>query len=188
MKKILARLGGIALVAAFAVSGLVSSAGAKTIDTLLSMQPAKYTVPATPAVKIAVSVPGAYQARRVDSPLAPGKDLYPKVYEHNRFVAMMDLLRKIYLNAPLPYPSDGIVFMNKEGILPQQPEGFYHEYTLIVPGRPMQPHMTRIGDRDYMVGKMIGQRGPERIIIGGGAIIYYTPDHYRTFIEMKIIR
>ena len=44
------------------------------------------------------------------------------------------------------------------------------------------------GIKVVMVGKMIGQRGPERIIIGGGAIIYYTPDHYRTFIEMKIIR
>jgi ribonuclease T1 len=35
---------------------------------------------------------------------------------------------------PFPYDRDGIIFQNRERILPRQPEGYYHEYTVITPG------------------------------------------------------
>ena len=35
---------------------------------------------------------------------------------------------------PFPYPRDGVVFGNYEKRLPQQPRGYYHEYTVQTPG------------------------------------------------------
>ena len=62
---------------------------------------------------------------------------------------------------PFPYARDGIVFSNREGQLPKQSRGYYHEYTVKTPGA-----------RD---------RGARRIITGREGELYYTDDHYRTF-------
>jgi guanyl-specific ribonuclease Sa len=64
---------------------------------------------------------------------------------------------------PFPHRQDGVVFGNYEGLLPKQPRGYYHEYTVETPGA-----------RD---------RGARRIITGGTppAVCYYTDDHYRSF-------
>jgi guanyl-specific ribonuclease Sa len=35
---------------------------------------------------------------------------------------------------PFAYPKDGIVFANRERLLPEQPRGFYREYTVPTPG------------------------------------------------------
>ena len=43
----------------------------------------------------------------------------------------LDLIEK---GGPYPYPQDGTVFENREGILPQQDDGYYHEYTVETPG------------------------------------------------------
>lgn len=67
---------------------------------------------------------------------------------------------------PFPYRNDGIVFQNREGILPKQRSGFYHEYTVVTPGA--------------------SDRGARRIITGAGGEIYYTDDHYATF--KRVIR
>jgi guanyl-specific ribonuclease Sa len=58
---------------------------------------------------------------------------------------------------------DGVVFGNRENLLPQQANGYYHEYTVETPGSP--------------------DRGARRIITGGTppTIYYYTDDHYRSF-------
>ena len=48
---------------------------------------------------------------------------------------------------PFAYPKDGIVFANRERLLPAQPRGFYREYTVPTPGA-----------RD---------RGARRIVCGG---------------------
>src|SRR3569833_4346412 len=37
---------------------------------------------------------------------------------------------------PYPYPQDGEVYQNREGVLPSEPTGFYHEYTVETPGSP----------------------------------------------------
>lgn len=65
---------------------------------------------------------------------------------------------------PFPFARDGIVFQNREGLLPPKPRGYYREYTVITPG-----------SRD---------RGPRRIVAGAGGELYYTEDHYQSFREV----
>lgn len=70
----------------------------------------------------------------------------------------LDLIRK---GGPFPYARDGIVFGNREGLLPRAPRGSYREYTVRTPGR-----------RD---------RGARRIVKSENSEFYYTADHYRSF-------
>ncbi|QAU23210.1 ribonuclease [Dyella sp. M7H15-1] len=74
-----------------------------------------------------------------------------------------DTLTRIMHNGPFPYSQDGVVFDNYEGLLPQQPRGFYHEYTVDTPDAR--------------------NRGTRRIITGGTppTVFYYTGDHYHSF-------
>ncbi|MEU9125398.1 ribonuclease domain-containing protein [Streptomyces sp. NPDC048506] len=73
-----------------------------------------------------------------------------------------DTLDLIAKGGPFPYPKDGTVFDNREGVLPAQSTGYYHEYTVITPGSP--------------------DRGARRIVAGEQQDEdYYTADHYRTF-------
>ncbi|MGW1194544.1 ribonuclease domain-containing protein [Streptomyces sp. NPDC002536] len=76
-----------------------------------------------------------------------------------------DTLNLIDQGGPFPYPRDGIVFSNREGALPAQSSGYYHEYTVITPGAPT--------------------RGTRRIITGqGDHEDYYTADHYASFAQV----
>ena len=73
------------------------------------------------------------------------------------------LIRK---GGPFPYEKDGVVFGNRERILPRQARGYYREYTVKTPG-----------SRD---------RGARRIVCGGEVPVqpvacYYTADHYASF-------
>ncbi|MEU6651409.1 ribonuclease domain-containing protein [Streptomyces sp. NPDC046900] len=71
-------------------------------------------------------------------------------------------LRLIDSGGPFPYPQDGIVFQNREGVLPRQSTGYYHEYTVKTPGS--------------------STRGARRIVTGRQyEEDYYTSDHYATF-------
>lgn len=65
---------------------------------------------------------------------------------------------------PFPYERDGITFQNREGLLPQKPRGYYSEYTVITPG-----------SRD---------RGACRIVAGDRGELYYTEDHYDSFVRV----
>ncbi len=65
---------------------------------------------------------------------------------------------------PFPFERDGIVFQNREGLLPRQRSGYYREYTVITPG-----------SRD---------RGPRRIVAGARGELYYSDDHYESFKEV----
>ncbi len=60
--------------------------------------------------------------------------------------------------------NDGSVYENREGLLPSQKEGYYREYVHPTPG-----------------AKSVG---PQRIIIGNKGDVWYTPDHYKTFIPI----
>ncbi len=62
---------------------------------------------------------------------------------------------------PYPYKQDGVVFYNREGLLPQKPSGYYHEYTVKTPGS--------------------SDRGARRIVTGKDGEYYYTDDHYASF-------
>ncbi|KOV66006.1 MULTISPECIES: ribonuclease domain-containing protein [Streptomyces] len=73
-----------------------------------------------------------------------------------------DTLELIEQGGPFPYPQDGTTFQNREGILPSQPTGYYHEYTVKTPGSP--------------------DRGARRIVTGEEhQEDYYTADHYASF-------
>ncbi|MGH3763541.1 MAG: ribonuclease domain-containing protein [Pseudonocardiaceae bacterium] len=69
---------------------------------------------------------------------------------------------------PFPYRQDGTVFGNRERRLPTQQSGFYREYTVPTPGAH--------------------DRGPRRLITGGNTELYYTGDHYVSFISVDPAR
>jgi ribonuclease T1 len=115
---------------------------------------------------------------------APGKDLLPVVRDDMRVKAILKLISDVYYGRPLPYAQDGSVFTNKEGLLPVQPRGFYREYTLLTGGAP---HTVTIGETTYQVAPDLSARGSERVIIGGGEKVYYTPDHYAHFILLAVV-
>ncbi|WP_441249119.1 ribonuclease domain-containing protein [Kitasatospora sp. McL0602] len=77
-----------------------------------------------------------------------------------------DTLALIAKGGPYPYSQDGVVFQNREGVLPSQSTGYYHEYTVITPGAP-----TR-GTRRIITGKTYHED-------------YYTSDHYVTFYKVN---
>lgn len=69
---------------------------------------------------------------------------------------------------PFPYSRDGVVFGNREHLLPARQRGYYHEYTVRTPGA--------------------STRGARRIICGGRESIdecYYTDDHYQSFRRIR---
>ena len=68
------------------------------------------------------------------------------------------LIRK---GGPFPYERDGVVFGNRERLLPARERGWYREYTVRTPGERT--------------------RGARRIVAGRDGTLYYTDDHYRTF-------
>ncbi|MEV5578339.1 ribonuclease domain-containing protein [Streptomyces parvus] len=73
-----------------------------------------------------------------------------------------DTLDLIDQGGPFPYEQDGTVFQNREGLLPDQSTGYYHEYTVITPGSD--------------------DRGARRIVTGEQhEEDYYTADHYASF-------
>jgi ribonuclease T1 len=74
------------------------------------------------------------------------------------------MLDRIAAKGPFRHRQDGVVFGNREGRLPAQARGFYHEYTVETPGA--------------------SDRGARRIIRGQGGETYYTHDHYRTFVRL----
>ncbi|MCB9737138.1 MAG: ribonuclease [Deltaproteobacteria bacterium] len=75
-------------------------------------------------------------------------------------------VRLIERGGPFPFPrNDGVVFENRERRLPQAPRGTYHEYTVPPPdGRG---------------------RGARRLVTGAPPDLWYTRDHYRTFIRLR---
>jgi len=79
-------------------------------------------------------------------------------------------LELIKQGGPFPFPrKDGSTFGNYEKRLPEQPHGYYREYTVPTPGS--------------------NDRGARRLVAGSGrdgkvatsGEYYYTHDHYRTF-------
>jgi ribonuclease T1 len=77
----------------------------------------------------------------------------------------VETYRLIRLGGPFPHEKDGVVFGNRERLLPGQKRGYYREYTVPTPG-------TR-------------DRGARRIVCGGPPRIpdacYYSVDHYASF-------
>ena len=70
-------------------------------------------------------------------------------------------LELIDAGGPFPEDRDGVTFENREELLPDQPLGYYREYTVPTPGSD--------------------DRGARRIVAGGGGELYWTADHYTSF-------
>jgi guanyl-specific ribonuclease Sa len=75
-----------------------------------------------------------------------------------------ETLDRIARGERFPHRRDGSVFENREGLLPPQPRGYYKEYVHPTPG--------------------VDHAGLQRVVLGAGGEVYYTPDHYRTFIRV----
>ena len=76
------------------------------------------------------------------------------------------MLALIYQGGPFRHDKDGVVFRNRERILPAGARGYYREYTVRTPG--------------------VRHRGARRIVCGGVQPIapdacYYSDDHYASF-------
>jgi ribonuclease T1 len=78
-----------------------------------------------------------------------GSRIYARIRQGGQFVA----------------EKDGVVFANRERLLPRKQRGFYREYTVPTPG--------------------VSHRGVRRIVCGGERtspeVCYYTADHYESF-------
>ena len=73
----------------------------------------------------------------------------------------LETIALIESDGPYPYSKDGSTFQNREGILPDEPMGYYSEYTVETPGS--------------------SDRGARRIVGGSDGELYYTDDHYDSF-------
>ncbi|SDD91927.1 ribonuclease domain-containing protein [Actinokineospora iranica] len=77
--------------------------------------------------------------------------------------------RLIEAGGPFPHPRhDGKTFDNREKLLPQQRSGYYREYTVPTPGSP--------------------DRGPRRLVAGAEKDLFYTQDHYVSFVAVDPTR
>ena len=72
-----------------------------------------------------------------------------------------DTLGLIDAGGPFRYDRDGVVFENRERILPGRQRGYYREYTVPTPGED--------------------DRGARRIVTGDAGQYYWTEDHYASF-------
>ena len=73
----------------------------------------------------------------------------------------IETIALIKQGGPYPYARDGVVFSNREKLLPARERGWYREYTVRTPGERT--------------------RGARRIVAGRDGTLYYTDDHYRSF-------
>lgn len=72
-------------------------------------------------------------------------------------------------NGPFPYPrNDGVTFQNREKRLPAKSSGYYKEYTVPTPGSP--------------------DRGARRLVTGSEKEVFYTADHYSSFVVVDVRR
>ena len=130
----LAVLAAIVLVGTFARSG---SAPSTTVD-------------GAACAPVSAQVPGAVASKLAVQPLCALPPEAAAVYA------------QIRTGGPYRYDRDGIVFANAERLLPAEPRGYYHEFTVPTPGE--------------------GDRGARRLVTGSQQELYYTGDHYGSFV------
>ena len=109
----------------------------------------------------ALSIPATAQARTASSGATHDSVLLAQLPPQGRLV-----MTQIYKGGPFQYEKDGVVFGNRERLLPANPRGYYREYTVKTPYER--------------------SRGARRIVCGGLKPVapdacYYTDDHYASF-------
>lgn len=102
-----------------------------------------------PCAVLATDVPGAESAL----PVRPLCSLPAEA------VRTWQLIRS---DGPFPHDRDGVVFQNREKLLPGQRSGYYHEYTVPTPGED--------------------DRGARRLVTGSAQELYWSDDHYASFV------
>lgn len=74
-------------------------------------------------------------------------------------------LDRIVSGEKFPYRNDGSIFKNMEGLLPKQNAGYYKEFVHPTPG--------------------VKGPGVMRVVTGQNGEMWFTPDHYKTFIQIR---
>jgi filamentous hemagglutinin len=80
-------------------------------------------------------------------------------------VDLKPTLDRISAGIKYPHKNDGTIFRNRESKLPIQRSGYYTEYVVPTSG--------------------LNHAGLQRLVIGKSGEIFYTPNHYETFIRIK---
>ena len=139
---------------------LMSNITTKTVKTLLALVLATFgllgvagtaaAAPAVPQSAVALAQPSCGDTSSYDVVSLGGLP-----------AQATDTYDLIQTDGPFPFDQDGVVFQNREGLLPACSSGYYHEYTVITPGSDT--------------------RGARRIVTGDGGEYFYTDDHYESF-------
>lgn len=77
----------------------------------------------------------------------------------------VETLRLVDAGGPFPHQRDGVVFENRERLLPAHERGYWREYTVPTPGSD--------------------DRGARRLVVGRAGEVYYTDDHYASFRRVR---
>lgn len=80
-------------------------------------------------------------------------------------VDLSQTLARIDAGERLRFRNDGVTFENREKRLPRKATGYYREWVHPTPG--------------------LSGPGPQRVVTGKEGEAYYTPDHYRTFEQLR---
>jgi RHS repeat-associated protein len=75
-------------------------------------------------------------------------------------------IERIETGGTFPHRNDGSIFMNRDGLLPQKPFGYYREFVHPTPGLAFKP-------------------GAMRFVVGKDGEMFFTMDHYQSFIKIR---
>lgn len=173
---------GVLLMLAAVVAGayLLLTVGDATVDEVPTEQQVLDAVPATGATASSAASSGASSAVPRTTAAVSGRsgaattttvrrtkdaDGFTLVRATQLPKEAQQTLALIDKGGPYPYERDGIVFQNRERILPGKASGYYREYTVVTPGS--------------------SDRGARRVIVGNGGERYYTADHYESFVRVE---
>ncbi len=100
-----------------------------------------------------------------DRPVAVASEAGPPVRALSQLPPQAaEVWQLVQRGGPFPYRQDGMVFGNRERRLPMRQSGYYREYTVPTPGET--------------------DRGSRRLVTGGAEELYYTADHYVSFVTV----
>ncbi len=80
-------------------------------------------------------------------------------------IDLSETLARIDAGKRLRFRNDGVTFENRERRLPRKTAGHYREWVHPTPG--------------------LAGPGPQRVVTGAEGEAFYTPDHYRTFQQLR---
>jgi len=143
------------------ITGLLAALAAATLGWWLGTATSDGSAPVTTAtVTVTVTAAGTEPEQPAGTEADPASGL-PWVAPAELPPEGRETLELIAAGGPFPYERDGIVFQNRERILPDEARGYYREYTVPTPGSD--------------------DRGARRIVTGSEGERYYTDDHYASF-------